>query len=128
MKKSLIGLITAQISEFSIILIALGVSLGHLSNEILSLVTVIGLITIAGSSYLITHSSSLYNFFSPYLNIFERKGRKIDEHKYFSQKEYEAILFGYNRIGYDILKSFKKLNKKILVLDYNPEVIEQLIK
>ncbi len=123
-----IGLITAQISEFSIILIALVVSLGNLSQEILSLVTVIGLITIAGSSYLIMHASSLYNFFSPYLGIFERKGKKTDEEKYYSGKEYDAILFGYNRIGYDILESFKKLKKKILVLDYNPEVIETLVK
>ncbi len=124
----LLGLITAQISEFSIILISLGVSLGHLSKEILSLVTVIGLITIAISSYLITHSNSLYNFLSPYLNIFERKGKKVDDHIFYSDKEYDAILFGYNRIGYDILESFKKLHKNILVLDYNPEVIEQLIK
>ena len=106
----------------------MGVSLGHLSNEILSLVTVIGLITFAGSSYLITHANFLYNLLSPYLNIFERKSRKTDEHKYYSERNYDAVLFGYNRIGFDILESFKKLNKRILVLDYNPEVIEKLVK
>ncbi|MEM4625413.1 MAG: cation:proton antiporter, partial [Candidatus Pacearchaeota archaeon] len=42
------GLTVAQISEFSLILIALGVKVGHLTKDILSLVTVVGLITIAG--------------------------------------------------------------------------------
>jgi predicted Kef-type K+ transport protein len=40
------GLTVAQISEFSIILVALGVSSGHLNKDILSIVVTIGLITI----------------------------------------------------------------------------------
>jgi len=39
-----------------------------------------------------------------------------------------SVLFGYNRIGYDLLKSFKKLKKKYLVVDYNPETIQKLTK
>jgi voltage-gated potassium channel Kch len=37
-------------------------------------------------------------------------------------------LFGYNRIGYDILESFRKIKKKFLVVDYNPETIQTLQK
>jgi len=62
------GLTVAQISEFSLILITLGVKAGHLSNEILSFVTVIGLITIAGSTYMIMYSEKLYPFISKYLS------------------------------------------------------------
>ncbi len=40
----LAGLTVAQISEFSLILIALGFSLGHVNREIVSLVTFIGII------------------------------------------------------------------------------------
>ncbi|HNQ16841.1 MAG TPA: cation:proton antiporter, partial [Candidatus Woesebacteria bacterium] len=47
------GLTVAQISEFSLILGALGLRLGHLSQEVLSLITLVGLITISGSTYLI---------------------------------------------------------------------------
>ena len=43
-------------------------------------------------------------------------------------KKYDSILFGYNRIGHDILQSFKKLKKKFLVVDYNPETILELSK
>jgi Trk K+ transport system NAD-binding subunit len=122
------GLTVAQISEFSLILIALGVKVGHLTNEVLSIVTVIGLITIAGSSYMIIHSNKLYSFLSKYLKVFERKGHKIDEHKYHENENYKIILFGYNRIGYDLLKSFKKTKKKFLIVDYNPETIINLAK
>lgn len=119
------GFTVAQISEFSLILIALGVSLGHLTGEILSLVTIVGLITISGSTYLILYSNNLYPYFSKYLSIFEKK--KINENKD-KHKDYEIVLFGYNRIGYDLLESFKKLKKKYLVVDYNPETIQELSK
>jgi len=119
------GLTVAQISEFSLIFVALGVSVGHLTNEILSLVTLVGLITIAGSTYLIMYSDKIYPHLSRYLSIFEK--REIKE-KQKDDKEYEIILFGYNRIGHDILKSFKKLKKKFLVVDYDPTTISNLSK
>jgi len=119
------GFTVAQISEFSLILIALGVSVGHLTNEILSLVTIVGLITISGSTYLILYSNKIYPYLSKYLSIFERK--KIKENGQ-EVKDYDIVLFGYNRIGYDLLKSFKKIKKKVLVVDYNPETILELSK
>ncbi|MFH1307885.1 MAG: cation:proton antiporter [archaeon] len=117
------GLTVAQISEFSLILIALGVKIGHLSNEILSFVTVIGLITIAGSAYLITYSEKIYTYIYPYLSIFEKKNLKEKKE---SIKNYEYILFGENRIGFSIMKSFKKLNKNYLIVDYNPTRVNKL--
>ncbi len=54
----LAGLTVAQISEFSLILAALGVSLGHIENEIVGLVTLVGLITIGLSTYLILYSQT----------------------------------------------------------------------
>ncbi|MFH0868328.1 MAG: cation:proton antiporter [Candidatus Woesearchaeota archaeon] len=124
----LAGLTVAQISEFSLILVALGVQVGHLTNEILSLVTIVGLITIAGSTYLILYANKIYPYLSRYLGIFERKGKKVDEHRYHKDGIYDIILFGYNRVGYDILESFKKIKKKFLVIDYNPETIINLAK
>ncbi|MCK4997249.1 cation:proton antiporter [Candidatus Pacearchaeota archaeon] len=117
------GFTVAQISEFSLILITLGYSVGHISAEILSLVTIVGLITISGSTYLITYSDKIYPHLSKYLKIFERK-KLLKTSKDF--KNYNLILFGYNRIGHDLLESFKKLNKKVLVVDYNPDTISKL--
>ncbi|MFA5381554.1 MAG: cation:proton antiporter [Candidatus Micrarchaeia archaeon] len=124
----LAGLTVAQISEFSLIVVAMGVSVGHITQETLSLVTAIGLITFAGSTYMILYSHKIYPILSKYLSIFERKGRKVDEHKYYTNEEYEIILFGYNRIGFDVLESLNKLKKRYLIIDYNPDTIINLCK
>ena len=117
------GLTVAQISEFSLILIVLGVRVGHLTGEILSLVTVVGLITIAGSTYMITYSDKIYPILSKYLSIFERKGVKEKNKK---NLDYEYILFGENRIGFSIMKSFIYMNKNYLIVDFNPDRVKKL--
>ncbi len=119
------GLTVAQISEFSLILIALGVKVGHLSNEILSFVTLIGLITIAGSTYMIMYSNKIYSKISKHLRIFEKKG--IKERKSV-KRDLDAILFGYNRIGFGILNALKRIKRKYLVVDFNPDIISDLKK
>lgn len=124
----LAGLTVAQISEFSLILIASGVANGHLSTEIMSIVTKVALITFAGSTYMIIYADKIYTKISKYLTIFEKSGKKVDEHKYHKKNNHHIILFGYNRIGFDILESLKKIKKKFLIIDYDPEVISKLSK
>lgn len=117
------GLTVAQVSEFSLILVALGVSLGHITQDILSLVTLVGVATIFGSTYLILYSEFWYKILRPYLGIFER--RKILEKKEVPS-EYEIILFGANRIGFDFLENFRDKGEHLLVIDHDPEVINTL--
>lgn len=124
----LAGFTVAQISEFSLIVVAMGVSVGHVSKEILSIVTAVGLITFAGSTYMILYSSTIYDSLSKYLTIFERRGTKVDSHKHHKSHVYDIILFGYNRIGYDVLNSIKQIKKKVLIVDYDPETISTLSK
>lgn len=124
----LAGLTVAQISEFSIILITLGIKVGHLASDILLLITAVGLATIAGSSYLILYSDKIYPFLAPYLSVFERKGKKVDEHSFVKNDSYDCILFGCNRLGYDVLRAFKKLNNTSLVVDYDPDTVLELAK
>lgn len=118
----------SQISEFSFIIISLGVTKSHIPQEILGVVTAIGLITMALSSYMILYSNKLYPLLSKYLSLFEKKGAKVDEGKYHIDENYDIILFGYNRIGYTLLKTFKKAKKKCLVVDYNPDTILKLAR
>jgi len=124
----LAGLTVSQISEFSIIIITLGVRVGHVTNEILSFMTVIALITIAGSSYLIIYANKIYPHISKYLTSFEKKGRKVDEHKYHEKENYDILLFGCSHIGHDLIESFRKINKSFLVIDHNPETVIKLAK
>ncbi len=69
----LAGLTVAQISEFSLILGALGLSLGHIGPGTVGLITLVGLITITLSTYLILYSGLLYEKLKRFLGPFERK-------------------------------------------------------
>jgi Kef-type K+ transport system membrane component KefB len=119
------GLTVAQIGEFSLIVIAMGARIGHISNEILSLITLTSLITIGICTSLVLYSKKIYPVVSKYLSIFEKK--KIKEKIKISKKT-DAVLFGYNRIGFGILTSLKKIKKNYLVVDFNPGVISDLKK
>ena len=117
------GFTVAQISEFSLILVALGVSLGHVESSVLSLVTLVGLITIFGSTYLIMYSDRIFKILSPYLGIFERSKTHEPRPR---RAKYDVVLFGCNRIGYDFLETFIRQDKKLLVVDYDPTIVSQL--
>ena len=117
------GFTVAQISEFSLILIVLGMKFGHLDQRVLSVVTLVGLITIFGSTYLILYSDKIYRWLEPYLGIFERK---VPTEHYNKNKAHTVVLFGSNRIGYDFMEKFKEHGYTFLVVDHNPETIEKL--
>ncbi|MBU2617004.1 MAG: cation:proton antiporter [Nanoarchaeota archaeon] len=121
----LAGLTVAQIGEFSLITAALGQKVGHITNEVLSLITLVSLITIGLSTYMVIYSGSLYKMFSKYLSFFERSN--LREKKKIN-KNIDSILFGYNRIGFGILNSLKSIKKNYLVVDFNPEVVKDLKK
>jgi len=120
-----VGITLAQISEFSIIVLALGVSFGHIAPELLSTLTLTLVITITLSTYMTIYSRSLYTKVSKFISIFEKKGVKDKKETY---KKYSAILIGYNRIGFGILKALKKIRKNYLIVDYNPDTIDNLKK
>ncbi len=122
------GLTVAQISEFSLILIALGVTVGHLDIGILSVLTAVGLITMAGSSYMIVYADRIYPYISKYLSIFEKPGKKIDDVSYNEENNNEIIIFGYDKIGHDLIKYLKRNNYKFLIIDYDPLTIQKLSK
>jgi Kef-type K+ transport system membrane component KefB len=115
------GLTVAQISEFSIIFVLLGLRNGQLTEEVVSLVTFVGIVTIALSSYMIIYADKLYTIFSDHLSIFERKRTKNETIRHHN---YDAVLFGYKRGGLEFIKAFRKTVKKYIVIDYDPEAID----
>lgn len=121
----LVGTTLAQISEFSLIVLLLGVTVGHITTGILHTLTLTLIITIFFSTYMIIYSKKLYKKMYKFVSLFERKRvRKEKDLK----KRYDTILFGYNRIGFSILRSLKKIKEKYLVVDFNPDTISDLQK
>ena len=119
----------SQISEFSLILVALGVSLGHLGAEILSLVSVVAIITITITAYTIKYNTKLYSILSGLLSVFPKIAiRRVDTGHIPVQFKPDVILCGQNRIGYSVYNKLKQMRKSFLVVDYNPEIIKGLVK
>jgi len=123
----LAGLTVAQISEFSLIFVAMGVTLGHVTEDALGLVTMVGLVTIAASTYMITWSHRLYALFEPLLGVFERKGtpREPSEAGAHGASAYKVIIFGLGRFGTAIGLRLKKRGVRVLGVDFNPEAVRR---
>ena len=121
----LAGLTVAQISEFSLIFIALGLGLGHVSEDAVGLVTLVGVITIGLSTYMILYSQPLYSFIEPYLGIFERRiaHREQQISDGTSAARYDVILFGLGRYGRSLYSGFRERGLGVLGVDFDPDVI-----
>lgn len=120
----LAGLTVAQISEFSLIFMAMGVTIGHVSEAALGLVTLVGLVTIAASTYMITFSHHLYGLVEPMLGVFERRqtGAEPDDGPE-GKRTHSVILFGLGRYGLGIAAALKESGKSVLGVDFSPEAV-----
>ncbi len=123
------GLTVAQISEFSLILIALGFSLGQVDGAVLSLVTIVGVITIGVSTYFILYSEQIYERIAPYLSIFERASARESANSDVDldlSQPYDAIVIGGGRFGSAIIQGLRDKGGHVLVVDYDPDTIRRL--
>lgn len=117
------GITTAQISEFSFILAAAGVSAGHLAPEVAAIVTAVGVITITLSVYAIGHADGFYKRLAPLLSIFERRHtteQEIPESGFHKP----IVLIGGHRTGGVIAESLPR--EDVLVVDFDPEVVKRM--
>ncbi len=123
----LAGLTVAQISEFSLILGALGLSLGHIDADTMGLITLVGLITIIASTYMILYSHPLYEWISPWLGMFERKRAHWEEAGDLATEESGAdvILFGQGRFGSGIARELRQRGYRVLGVDFDPDLVRR---
>jgi Kef-type K+ transport system membrane component KefB len=123
----LTGVTLAQISEFSFILGALGLSLGHIDRETLGLITLVGLVTIALSTYSILYAHPLYEWLAPRLNLFERKvphrEATIDEGAH--PLAADVILFGLGRYGGNLARRLRNRGISVLGVDFDPQAVRE---
>jgi hypothetical protein len=122
----LAGLTVSQISEFSLIFIAMGVTLGHIPDSAVGLVTLVGLVTITLSTYLNTYSNKVYELSERFLKPFERKfahAETHDEEENVEDEKYEVIVFGVGRYGGNIITGLKEAGHTVLGVDFDPSAV-----
>jgi len=126
----LTGFSLSQISEFSLILVFLGSSLGHIGKDTVALITLVGIITFAVSAYLISNDNRFYLFLGKRLDFFERKTTKRDEiddslGKLENLKDH-VVLIGGDQMGLTILDALEDGEHEVVVIDFDPNVIKRL--
>jgi len=124
----LAGLTVAQISEFSLILASLGLSLGHLEQETVGLITLVGLVTISASTYMILYSHVLYERLAPWLSIFERAvpHREIDS-PLAETSDVDVMLIGLGRYGAALAANLRERGSRLMAVDFDPDAVQQHI-
>jgi Kef-type K+ transport system membrane component KefB len=113
----------AQVSEFSLVFVILGARGGFVRNDLVAIITMVALISIAVSSYLIIYSDSLFLVFEKTLSMFERRKTHFERE---SRHHYDLVLFGYQKGGHEFVKVFKSLKRRFVVIDYDPEIADVL--
>ncbi len=116
----------AQISEFSLILVAMGERLGHIGEGIVGLVSVVGVITMTTSTYLILNSQKIFVLFKEPLRIFERKRTRESAFETEEKLTNHIVMIGATRTGNALLPTLKNRAEELLVVDFNPDVVSKL--
>jgi Trk K+ transport system NAD-binding subunit len=80
------------------------------------------------TSYTIKYNEQLYDFhkgFFGFLDKISSGSRELDIGEV--KDKYDVILIGYDRIGYNVLKTLQKQKKDVLIVEYNPDIVRNLI-
>ena len=116
------GVALAQISEFSLILIALGYSLGQVDSAVLSLVTLVAVFTITVSGYLILYTDKLFPLMQSFMHLFERgKASAVDEEG--QSLSFDAIVIGSGRFGTEVISGLISSGSSVLAVDLDPDAL-----
>lgn len=117
---------SGQVSEFAFILLGLGAGAGLIEGRVVSLGGMVGILTIAISSYLILYSDPLYSAFQKLgvLKFFKAKQEPDTE----EQHSYEGhvIVVGMNALGREVVKQLSGRGETVLAIDTDPRKLEGL--
>ncbi|UOG41505.1 cation:proton antiporter [Leptospira noguchii] len=122
------GLNLAQISEFSLVILSLGMGYGHISKELESTVLTSMILASVVSTYIILFNDPISRFILKILNIIGLKEKEDEEDQTEShitgQSKRDIVILGYFRIAQGLLEGIERekpewLNR-ILIVDFNP--------
>lgn len=117
-------LTVAQISEFSFIVMGMGMAMWFITNDsILTIITFVALITMAGSSYLFAYADTLMDRISRYI---PQMKKWYTDTETVSGHEYDIIVVGYGDHGQKLCRSLSG-HFSILVLEHDPQIVRHAI-
>jgi len=122
----LTGLSLGQVSEFSFLIMIKGLALGHIDSRLFSLTILLALFSMTTTSYAVKYEESLYRKFGTWFGFVS--DTRVKQYTHLPKgNSVSVLLAGYNRTGYQILKTLKHEHKKFMVVDHDPDIIKRLI-
>lgn len=116
----------AQISELSFLVAAMGVSAGLITPPLLSLITVVGVLTIALSSYMILYNHQLYAMIkrTGVLRVFG--AGQEDEPPPKERREGHVVVVGMNAFGRDLARELSRRGERVVAVDRDARKLADL--
>lgn len=117
---------SGQVSEFAFILLGLGAGAGLIEGVVVSLGGLVGILTIAISSYLIIYSESLYRVFQRLgiLKLF--KAKQTPDVEELHSHAGHIIVVGMNALGRELVQKLSARGETVLAIDTDPRKLEGL--
>ena len=122
------GLTVGQVSEFSLILVAMGAKLGHVFDDAVGIVTLVALVTIALSTYTILYSQNLYELLKPFLRVFERRTPYREDSDTADAEAFtsaDTMMFGLGSYGTGIAIQLESRGRRVIGVDFDPLAIRR---
>ncbi len=117
----------AQLSEFSLIIGFVGVTMGVFDASLLSTVILATIVTMSVTPYFINYKNGLYKIFKYPVAVLKFLPMREDL-EYIKENNKEILLVGSHRVGGALMEELLEKKDNLLVVDYNPEIISALIK
>lgn len=125
----LTGITLGQLSEFSLLIVLLGVTSGQIPSEVVGIVAAVLVTSIALNTYWSALNRYVYPLLSPPLK--RLTGKRSHSELHYRPEERLAghtLLFGANRTGFQMLKTLEQQDQQVVVVDHNPAVVRRLSK
>ncbi|HEX7771624.1 MAG TPA: cation:proton antiporter [Pyrinomonadaceae bacterium] len=126
----------SQISEFSLVVASLGLALGHINNQAVSLIIFVFVITSITSTYMINYNHQIFSWLSRLLSTARLRDLGDGSGSESVDHSSKAVVFlGFFREASAIVHEFEltghengrhRLLDQILVIDFNPMVYGEL--
>lgn len=117
----------SQVSEFSLVVLLVGVQMNLVSPLALSTMALVGVISIIVSSILIAKSRPIYKLLEPSLGFTQLHHKRQSVETIAQEKLVDhVIVIGAHRVGGPIIQYLSKVGIPLMVLDFNPNIVEEL--
>ncbi|MFA9424776.1 cation:proton antiporter [Natronorubrum sp. A-ect3] len=112
-----------QVSEFSLVVGALAVQQGYIGTDVLGYLSLMALMTMSVSTYIINYNHTIYARAKPWFSRFESKSKSDVELKSYDD---HAIAIGYDEVTQQVLPLLEDKYEDVVIIDRRTDHIEEL--